>query len=367
MARRILGRGGGIPQARAGVACLRGFQARGERVGVVRVTQVFDLHSSSPELNAYSHQTYLDNMLRGGQPVVMTDGDASQMFHCYARKHGDMERDYNFFELSPTYFSQGNGNFRDVNQNRRSETFLHPGLGAGNIETFFNLLQLDGYNPLVIQYETFLIDGKFVRPGDLFEKLFKSSGSREDAARQMTQTLAYSKKVQDATHGEGFWIDHWTYNLDLLESYAAVYPEQLKSLFVDRRVFTMYDNDHVVQPRDEKYVLRQDGAVRQVHAVIVDRDKGELLKRRKDDPNKVRTKAGMGAIYQTSLLAKMLGLIGIKAASLDPFGIGLEMESGKPGWCDALNGLPSLLGSSVNEAFELRRWVAFLKDHIAEF
>src|SRR4029077_20630722 len=132
------------------------------------------IHSASPELNAYARQTYLDNVLRGGQPVVFRDGDVSRMVHCFSRKHGDMERDYNYFELSPTYFSQGNGNFRDVNQNRRSETFLHPAVGAANIETFFNLLQLNGFNPRVIQCEKLRIGEKFIRPGDLFEKLLKS-------------------------------------------------------------------------------------------------------------------------------------------------------------------------------------------------
>jgi hypothetical protein len=239
-------------------------------------------------------------------------------------------------------------------------------LGAGNIETFFNLLQLDGFNPLVIQYEKFLVAAQFVRPGDLFEKFLKASGSREEAYRQTVQTLAGSKKIQDATHGEGFWIDHWTYNLDLLESFAAIYPDDLKAVFVERRDFTIYDNDHVVQPRDKKYVLRPDGAVRQMHAVVRDPEKSELLRRRKEDPNKVRIKRGTGAIFQTSLLAKILGLIGVKAASLDSSGIGIEMEAEKPGWCDAMNGLPGLIGSSVNEAFELRRWIGFLLGRMAE-
>jgi len=340
---------------------------RDENASVIeKVTDVFAVHSASPALDAYSSQSYLDNVLRGGQPMILSDGHASQVFHGYSRKHGDMERDYNFFELAPTYFSQGNGNYRDVNQNRRSETLLHPGLGAGNIETFFNLLQLDGFNPLVIQYERFQVGGKFVRPGDLFEKLLKASGSREEAYQQLVKTLAHSKKVQDAAHGEGFWVDHWTYNLDLLESFFAVYPDQLKSLLVDRRDFTYYDNDHKVQPRYKKYVLRADGAVRQMRAVVRDHEKTQQLQHRREDPHKVRTQGGTGTIYQTSLLAKILGLIGIKAASLDPFGIGLEMEAEKPGWCDALNGLPGLIGSSVNEAFELRRWVKFVLDHIAE-
>ena len=97
-----------------------------------------------------------------------------------------------------------------------------------------------------------------------------------------------------------------------------------------------------------------------------DSEKKDLLRQRKQDPNKVRTRNGTGSIYQTSLLAKILGLMGMKAASLDPFGVGLEMEADKPGWCDALNGLPGLFGSSVNEAFELRRWVSFVETILPE-
>jgi hypothetical protein len=56
----------------------------------------------------------------------------------------------------------------------------------------------------------------------------------------------------------------------------------------------------------------------------------------------------------------------MKAASLDPFGVGLEMEADKPGWCDALNGLPGLFGSSVCEALELKRWVSFVEHLLPE-
>src|SRR5207302_4816122 len=216
------------------------------------------------------------------------------------RKHGDMERDYNFFELSPTYFSQGNGNFRDVNQNRRAETLLHACVSAENIKTFFNLLQMDGFNPLVLQAEKFQVGGKFIRPGDLFEKLLEASDSREEAYQQLSQSLASAAKVQEAVHGEGFWVDHWTYNLDLLESFAAVYPEELATLLVKRRDITYFDNDHVVRPRDKKYVLRADGAVRQMHAVVRDHEKTQLLRSRKEEAHKVRGMGGAGPIYQTS-------------------------------------------------------------------
>ena len=41
--------------------------------------------------------------------------------YIYSRVHGDIERDYNFFQVSSTYFSQGPGNYRDVAQNRRND------------------------------------------------------------------------------------------------------------------------------------------------------------------------------------------------------------------------------------------------------
>lgn len=39
--------------------------------------------------------------------------------------------------------------------------------------------------------------------------------------------------------------------------------------------------------------------------------------------------------------------------------MGVEMEGGKPGWYDALNGLPGLLGSSMAETYELGRMLAY--------
>ncbi len=41
------------------------------------------------------------------------------------------------------------------------------------------------------------------------------------------------------------------------------------------------------------------------------------------------------------------------------------MEADKPGWCDSLNGLPALFGSSVCETFELKRAVSVLLDAIS--
>jgi hypothetical protein len=46
--------------------------------------------------------------------------------------------------------------------------------------------------------------------------------------------------------------------------------------------------------------------------------------------------------------------------------MGIEMEAGRPGWYDALNGLPGMFGSSMPETFELLRLVNFLLESLEE-
>ena len=45
-------------------------------------------------------------------------------------------------------------------------------------------------------------------------------------------------------------------------------------------------------------------------------------------------------------------------------GFGIEMEGGKPGWNDAMNGLPGLLGSSFAETAELQRLLLFIRQNL---
>jgi hypothetical protein len=352
----------------------------------------FALIAGPPQLDFYTRQAFLDNTLRGGQPVVIDGPRGPRVFHTFTRKHGDMERDYNAFEVAPTYWSQGNANFRDVNQNRRCENFIFPSVDAANIETFFDLIQLDGNNPLVIQAEKFCVPPQHLAllgqdwpagktpawqaflaqpfsPGQLQEALAHAYATPQLARPWFELILGLADKIQGAVHGEGYWVDHWIYNLDLIDSYAALYPDRLRRLLVERSDFSSFDNDHIVQPRDRKYVLRKDGSVRQLHAVVKDADKARLIAQRTERPHAMRAAHGLGPIYRTTLLAKTLNLLAVKASLFDPSGVGLEMEAEKPGWCDALNGLPGLVGSSTHEAFALQRWVAFVRrtvqDHLS--
>ncbi len=362
-----------------------GSRRRGENAELTsRIGSHFGLIAGPKQLDPYTRQAFLDNTLRGGQPVVIDGPHGPRVFHAFTRKHGDMERDYNAFQLAPTYFSQGNANFRDVNQNRRSENFLFPGVGASNIETFFNLMQIDGNNPLVIESEIFRLPGDELEhlmrewpagdtremralldqpysPGDLAQALIAQCGTPDMARPWFDRIVGHSNKIQNASHGEGYWVDHWIYNLDLLDSFAALYPDRMGALLLAQCESTFYDSEYVVLARARKHVLRKDGSVRQLHAVVQDAEKTRMIASRSEDPHLMRTAHGTGPIYRTTLLAKIVSLMVLKASLFDPFGSGLEMEAEKPGWCDALNGLPGLLGSSTHEAYALQRCARFLR------
>lgn len=90
-------------------------------------------------------------------------------FYVYSRKHGDPEREYNAFSLGNEYYAQGNGNYRDVNQNRRSDVLFFPRLGEENIRTFFELIQPDGYNPLVLTAQSYTLSRDMIP--DVLERI----------------------------------------------------------------------------------------------------------------------------------------------------------------------------------------------------
>ncbi|MBL7070901.1 MAG: hypothetical protein ISS26_01860 [Candidatus Omnitrophica bacterium] len=343
--------------------------------------------SSSEEFDFYTRQTYLDNLLRGGVPISLDTPRGPFVYYAYARKHGDLERDYNAFLLQPAYYSQGNGAYRDMNQNRRNDALLNPDVKDENIRTFVDAIQPDGFNPHRIQGIKLTVKNsaalnkvlrKYVKyasgrekvkgllltsftPGSLMFLLEKEGilpKNKRDGL--LARVLTLSVKEEVISPGEGYWVDHWTYNIDLLENYLACYPDKLRALLLGRRDFTFYDTYLRVMPRDEKYVYIN-GKVRQSGAVIEDEAKKNIIEARDREKYKVRTDFGKGKVYKTDLLTKLICIIANKMASLDPFGVGIEMEAGKPGWCDGLNGLPGILGSSLCEVFEIKRMILFVR------
>lgn len=347
------------------------------------LTDAIRTRSASPLFDAYCRQTFLDNLLRGGYPILL---GGKHVYHLYSRRHGDLERDYNHFVLPDEFYSQGDGNYRDVNQNRRNDVFFVPEAGEFNIRLFLSLIQADGYNPLVVQGVTFTL------PPEARKRLLSLAGNPEAlepvlqgpftpgqvlAAAQnapltipfadfLEQVFAQAEAHINAVHGEGYWIDHWTYNLDLIESFLAVFPEKCEWLLFDSEPLPFYDNAVRVRPRAERFVL-DDGRPRQLNPLARDEEKAALIASRSQNAHWARARHGQGEIFRLPLFSKLVLLALLKFATLDPAGMGVQMEAGRPGWCDALNGLPALFGSSMAETYELLRLVNFLLQTLAEF
>ncbi|EKQ50390.1 MULTISPECIES: hypothetical protein [unclassified Clostridium] len=339
------------------------------------ISKHVDTKTTYPLFDEYVKQCYIDNVLRGGYPLEFGNVD-KKIYYVYSRKHGDLERDYNFFSIEPNFYSQGNGNFRDVNQNRRMDAYIHPFTGVENIKLFNDLIQLDGYNPLVIKGKKFYVveskkenllnlvnvyenkklietlDGKFTI-GELYSSLrnIKEIGSKK-INEIMNDIIEMCSEAVEVDFGEGFWSDHWTYNLDLIEEYLDVYPDKIKELLIKDESYKFYNSPEYVLPRKGKYSI-QDGKVRQYAA---------LAKKENISDNWIFD--SQGNLYKTNLFAKLLILAGIKFMTLDPMGFGIEMEAGKPGWNDAMNGLPGLLGSSFSETAELKRLLLFVRENL---
>lgn len=346
--------------------------------------------TANPLFDRYVEQCYLDNFLRGGYPYVLGSGEKPAVVHLFSRKHGDPERDYNFFSIAGEYYSQGNGNYRDVCQNRRNDVFFCPAMGDFNVYLFYSLIQMDGYNPLEIRPCTFRIEegereaaqvlverhvadpqGKVAdvlrepfTPGQITNVIaryqLRVTGDEEELVNGL---IALSREQIEAGFGEGYWSDHWDYNLDLIENYLSVYPDKKQELLYGREDYGFYDSVGVVRPRRDTYVNNQ-GKIRQYGAMYHSEEKAARPGFRAQGTNWLKDREGKRVT--TSLFGKLMTLAVNKFALLDSQGLGIEMEGGKPGWNDAMNGLPGLFGSSMPETLELKRVVDFLADEVQE-
>lgn len=326
--------------------------------------------TANEDFDAYCKYTYMDNILRGGFPMKLA-GD--KIFYVYSRKHGDIERDYNYFSMLPEFYSQGNGNFRDVNQNRRCDTFFAPFVEKENIKEFYSFIQLDGYNPLGIEKITYQLTAekaedvladmacKDIRttikefvikpftPGALYRMLEECVDNAE-AERFFEEIIAAAERLVNGNFGEGYWSDHWTYNLDLIMDYLEVFPEREKEMLYEEAYDTFLSQVNI-NPRRKRYAKTENG-LRQYHAL-------DEANRRNTSEKLVRINYGTGDVLKMTLLEKLVLLCSTKYAALDTYGMGVEMEGGKPGWYDALNGMPGLFGSSMAETYELCRMLEY--------
>ena len=354
-----------------------------ENVEVVeKIKQKSFTLTSSPAFNEYSQQTFLDNVIRGGMPMTFDTASGKSAFYLYSRQNGDIERDYHYFVIEPTYMSQGTGHYRSILQNRRCDSWFFPEIEDYNIKLYMNLTQLDGFSPLEVLGTTYrvkdvdkadqwvknvitdpekqsffkdMIKDKFT-PGEFIMAMEDKGLASEQSYEEVLQGLlsfCEENEVGDRLH-LGFWIDHWCYNLDTIETYLMNYPDRVKELLIDKKQYSFYDNPDQVKPRDEKYVFAN-GKVHQYDAVVYDKEKDSFLKKREHFKNRVRTEYGKGSVYQTNLCVKLLCHIANRIATLDPHNAGVEMEANKPGWNDSMSAIAGIFGASLCHTFEIER------------
>ncbi len=345
---------------------------RGQLVNLLdEITQPAAAVSAFAQMDGYLKQNFLDNILRGGIPKLLPSKTGPKLLHLYSRRHGDLERDYNQFELFPTPLSIGPGNYRDICQNRRNDVCFHPEIGDSDIKMFLSLLQPDGYNPLNVEgYKWSLptdidpmnfcpdadkkastefrnIFRKSFHPGQILQWLNLYNIKVKDRQKWLNSILEKCNvELVAGGYEGGYWIDHWTYIIDLLESFASIFPEKLEQMLTEKADVTWFNEGACVAPRADKYVLKTTGPL-QLNAVTND-----SIPQQQMPP--------------VTAFAKLCALVAIKAVSFDFKAAAIEMEAGRPGWNDSLNGLPALFGSSTCEAAELGRLASWLLDSMSE-
>lgn len=274
---------------------------------------------------------------------------------------------------------------------------------------FLSLIQADGYNPLKVESPVFHIDDTTVcsevaqqavgvadghraqrealssilmqgpfRPGQLF-LLIEQQNIELVISRQEFIDLVISKSVWSplANYTTGFWSDHFTYVMDHIESFVSIYPDWEQRILYEEKV-PFFFSEATVKPRDKKYVrsLVIDGNgyhVRQLDAVEIDTEKLEWKDSLRDNntgwyqitANFQHTADGKR--FFVSPIAKLLNLAIVKFATRDCYGMGIEMEADRPGWNDANNGLPGMLGSGMPETYELLRLLRYIRSVVIRF
>jgi len=364
-------------------------KAIGAKTLINNLTASVETTTANPLFDGAVKQMFLDNSLRGGMPTILgnVEGTATydedpgvKVFHAFSRIHGDLERDYNAFNIAPSYFSQGPGNYRDVAQNRRDDVVFTPRMGSFDIQEFLSFIQADGYEPLTVEAVVYMYDnekeaakaakkvtndpksfdtltkvltGGPFRPGQLFDLVallnITVSVSNEDFVNIL---VAGADDYPMAQFGQGYWADHWDYYIDMIESYLSIYPDTEEALMYDTSLRYFFSTA-TVKPRSKKYILTLtfDGKskhVQQLDATYFDQNKAMEQEAFRDqntgrigiDANWQRTHEDDA--FRSSAIAKLFLLGSLKFAMRDAYGMGIEYEGGRPGWLDSMNGLPGM-------------------------
>jgi len=378
------------------------------------LTMGVETNTSNPLFDSTVRQMFLDNSLRGGIPTVLgsVDGDQTydedpgvKIFHSFSRIHGDLERDYNFFSIEPSFYSQGPGNYRDIAQNRRNDVSFMPRMASFDVKHFLSFIQADGYEPLTVEAQVYMYDdeakadrvarevtkdqesanrlagvlkGGTFRPGQLFELANQNGVDRIDDDSVFLHTVLKSSIDHPmAVYGEGYWGDHWDYYIDLVNAYLAIFPDGEESLMFDNQLEYFFSTA-TVKPRSEKYVVDYTYDGQSQHVLQLDATYYDQKKANEQDGfrsgktgllgiNASWQRVKEGDVFTSTPIAKLFLLGAIKFATRDAWGMGIEYEGGRPGWLDSMNGLPGMVGSGMPETYELYLLLKYVKKVVDKY
>lgn len=185
-----------------------------------------------------------------------------------------------------------------------------------------------------------------------------------------------------------FWADHWTYTLDLVNNYLAVYPDKEEYLLWDSEPVPFFLSPAYVLPRKDRFSLVDNpkhpgtSTIRVYKPLVIwgeptfNQNLNDELLAVSKSADYVGDAGGAGGqwmrdtdknTFKVSVGAKLLMLGIIKFSTLDPYGMGVEMEGGKPGWNDAMNGLPGILGSGMPETYEMLQILKFMHSALVKY
>jgi hypothetical protein len=130
------------------------------------------------------------------------------------------------------------------------------------------------------------------------------------------------RRLVAGLHEGGYWIDHWTYLVDMLQAYEAIYPESVEKMLTEKADIEWFDEGAYVVPRKDKYFIKKFGPL-QLNAVTD-------VKVSDDAPN----------LPPVTMFAKLCALVAVKAVSFDTPAEVWKWKQAVPAGTTHLNGLP---------------------------
>ncbi|MDJ0771534.1 MAG: hypothetical protein QNJ12_22300 [Ilumatobacter sp.] len=279
---------------------------------------------------------WIDAVALRGAALETGDGDLVRLVLEYlpltfSRRHGDPSRPWNQFSIRVRddvgdQLLSFEGNWRDIFQNWEALLRSFPAYFANVVAKFVNASTLDGYNPYRISRAG--IDWEAPDPDDPWGNI-------------------------------GYWGDHQiVYLLRLLEAWDQHEPGAIGD-WLDRAVFVYADVPYRVADHAEMVLDPR-------NTISFDHDRADEIERREQAvgaDGRLVVDAG-GELLRVGLAEKLLVPALGKLSSLVPGG-GIWMNTQRPEWNDANNALAGP-GLSMVTLAHLRRYLAFVRDHLAD-